>query len=306
MVAQNTVAQETSTARMLALLMVTGGLLAVTLIFAKLASDAGIPMLWYQAVVTGIAGAVQLGIAALTGQIRGDARHLTLYAAGAGAFQATPSGMAYLAIGHVGAGYVSLSFAFPILLTWVIARLLGMERPSTTRLIAVLLGLGGGILLAVAKFSGAPGGTRAWILVATLIPVVLAMGNIYRSRFWPHGAPAVLLAGMMLVACAGWSAIAAYASEGPMPVAIFTDRLWLLLTLGNAATFAVQFVTYFMLQRAGGPVALSLIGSVAGVIGAAVAISWFGETMPVTTPVAAVMIAIGIALMLRSQKAAVV
>lgn len=294
---------EVSAARLMALLLITAALLAVTIIFAKMASDAGMPMLWYQAAVTGIAGLAQLAVAGIGRQIRGDPRRLLPYALGAGLFQAGPSGMAYLAISHVGAGYISLTFAFPILITWIIARALGMERRSSTRMAAVLLGLAGGLLLAIAKYSGAPADAAPWIAVATAVPVVIACGNIYRTRFWPHGTPAILLAGLMLLFCALLTALAALLVEGAPPVQMVTDRHWLLLVIGNAAVFACQFVAYFILQRAGGPVALSQIGTVAAILGAVVAVIFFGERLPVTFPIAALLIALGTMMMVRSRRA---
>ncbi len=97
------------------------------------------------------------------------------YAVISGLLIALPNALGFLAIRHVGAGFISLSFAFPILLTWVLAVFLGMERLRMMRFIGVLLGLSGGIVLALAK-SGSAGEAQAWVMLVLTMPLVLALG----------------------------------------------------------------------------------------------------------------------------------
>ena len=73
----------------------------------------------------------------------------------------------------------------------------------------------------------------------------------------------------------------------------------LLLILAQAATFAVMYVFFFILQRIAGPVYLSLMGSVAAVAGAAIAILLLGEAPPRGLAIAAMLIALGIFLVTR-------
>src|SRR5690606_41474479 len=89
------------------------------------------------------------------------------------------------------------SFAFPILVTWLLAVLLRLERLRMVRLLGVLLGLGGGVLLAAAKARGADG-AQGWAVLVLAIPVMLAVGNIYRTLRWPSGTSPVFLAALML------------------------------------------------------------------------------------------------------------
>ena len=266
-----------------ALLVTTGSLLAVTIILSRLASDGGAPMLWFLTLVMGGAGLALMAVALLSGQTRGGWRHLLLYSIVAGAFQALPSAMAYLSVAHVGAGYVSLAFAFPLLVTYVLALAVGMERFDPLRALGVTVALAGGLLLAFSKFEGLSGDEEAvgWVLVASAIPFVLACGNLFRTRFWPKGAPPLLLAALMLLLAAALTAPFAALSEGPASVArLWDQRLLLSLSALNILAFALQFVAYFRLQYTAGPVYLSQIGSVAAAVGTPVAVLFLGETLP--------------------------
>ncbi|WP_299391314.1 EamA/RhaT family transporter [Pelagibius sp.] len=266
-----------------ALLLVTGALLAVTIIVSRLAAAEGAPMLWFLTLVMGGAGLLLLAAAAAGGKAKGTWRPLLLYSLGAGAFQALATAMAYLSVAHVGAGYISLVFAFPLLLTYLLALVVGMERIATLRALGVGVALAGGLLLAAAKFDGLSGSgdAFAWVLTATAIPVVIAGGNLYRTRFWPEGAQPLLLAALMLLMAGVLAAPFAILSEGAGAVFTLWDNTTLLgLTGTNIAVFALQFVAYFRLQQTAGPVYLSQIGSVGAAVGAPVAVLFLGETLP--------------------------
>lgn len=266
-----------------ALLLATGSLLAVTIVFSQLAAARGAPMLWFLVLVMGGAGLLLLAVAAVLGQARGSWRHLLAYSLGAGAFQALAMAMAYLSVAHVGAGYISLVFAFPLLLTYLFALALGMERFAAMRALGVTVALVGGLLLALSKFDGlaANGEAVGWVLVATAVPVIIAGGNLYRTRFWPKGAPPLLLAALMLLMAGALTLPFAVWGDGAVAAVRIWDSAELLgLTIVNIAAFALQFVVYFRLQYVAGPVYLSQIGSVAAAIGAPVAVFFLGETLP--------------------------
>lgn len=279
---------------------VTGALLAATLLISGMAAQRGAPMLWFAVVVMTGAGVAQCALAAALGQLR-VTRGVLAYSLGAGAILIGPMGLGYLAVRHVGAGFLSLTYAFPILLTWAMARLIGLEPADPQRRLAVLLGVAGGLMLGAGKISGMPDGAAGWAVVACAVPVVIAAGNIYRTRYWPVGAQPVLLAGLMLL---GGALVA-------LPLAALTEQaaaLWAdpglrRLIWWDIAAFAIQYVTYFQLQRAGGPLMLSLIGPVAAILGAAVAGLAMGERMPAGFAPASVLTAAGVALMLRSWHA---
>ncbi|MCX7646128.1 MAG: hypothetical protein N2Z62_12650 [Rhodobacteraceae bacterium] len=272
-----------------ALLLATGALLAVTVLVSRLAADGGAEMLWFLVTVLAGAGLAVAAAEARAGRMAGAARFLP-YAAGAGILAAAPTAMAYLAVGHVGAGYVSLAFAFPGLFTYFGALALGMDRPSLLKAVAVAAGLTGGAMLAKGKLVAGEAGA-GWIALASAMPVVLAAGNLYRSRFWPAGAAPGPLAALSLLCGAGAALPAALAAEGPPDL----GGGGLALAAAGAAAFAAQYRLLFRLQQLAGPVYLSQIGAVAAVAGAGLAVALLGERLPQGFAPAAALVALGLA-----------
>ena len=135
--------------------------------------------------------------------------------------------------------------------------------------------------------------------MATAIPVVLALGNIYRSRYWPRGAPPLMLAGLTLLLAGLMVAPGAALTEGAAALPrLAAPEVWPLLA-ALTASYTVQYVTFFRLQQVGGPVVLSLIGPVAAVAGPPAAVLLQGEHLPAVFPLAALLTGAGVWLMLR-------
>ena len=79
------------------------------------------------------------------------------------------------------AGFASLCLAFPPLLTYVLALALRMEGLQRLRLLGILIGLAGSLILALGKL-GSGDSPLLWVLATLVMPVFLAIGNVYRSR----------------------------------------------------------------------------------------------------------------------------
>lgn len=101
-------------------------------------------------------------------------------------------------------------------------------------------------------------------------PVLLAIGDLYRTIRWPKGAHPDALAATMLAAAAGM-----LLASGLLPgfsLAIPPTRDAALLIGAHVATFTVQFSLFFVLQKRGGPVYISLLRAVAATVGLPIAI----------------------------------
>ncbi|QYK42110.1 MAG: hypothetical protein KF887_02980 [Paracoccaceae bacterium] len=258
-----------------ALLVVSGTLLAVTILFSKLAAEAGMQMLWFLVAVMGGSGAVLIAVAMAAGTGCGLGRFL-IYAMGAGVFAAVPTACGYLTVARVGAGFISFTMAFPVLLTFLLALALRMDRATPMKLAAVASALAGGLVLAFGK-AAAPGGDAVAIAATSAIPVLLAIGNLYRTRFWPRDARPLPLAALTLLAAAALTLPVAVLVEGaPHSLAPNGGAL----TAAAVAVFAAQYAFHFRLQRAAGPVYMSQIGTVAAVTGAVMAVLLAGEALP--------------------------
>ena len=254
------------------LLLIAGSLLATTLIFSRLASDEGAAMLWFLSLVMGGAGLLLYAVVLITGKATGSFRSLFRYSLIAGCFQAL------------------------LLMTYLLALLFRMEGFRLMRTLGVAVALAGGLMLAQGKYDGLAAGSEAlgWVVIASVIPVIVAGGNLFRTRFWPKGAAPLHLAAMMLMMASLVSLPFALMFEGTAGLTgLAASPTLVIFTLANIALFALQFVAYFQLQLLAGPVYMSQIGSVSAAVGTPVAVIMLGETLPPVFPVAVLLIVAG-------------
>lgn len=273
-------------------LILVGSFIALSMMVAKLADTAGLPHLSFLAVAMAGAGLILLAIARLVGQTMSWDLRIAEYGLVSGVLLAIPQALGFLAVGQVGAGFVSLSFAFPVLITWLLAVMVRLERPNLLRFLGVSLGLTAGILLASGQaLSGSA--KVIWSLVVLAIPVFLAVGNIYRSLRWPsRGGPVFLAALMLLGAALALAPVAALLEAARLAELFATaEAIWLLLA--EIAVFAVLYLFFFILQQLAGPVYLSQIGIVAGVVGTLIAVFALGESPPPNLLLAAALMLVG-------------
>lgn len=281
-------------------LIVVGGLLGVTANIAKLAVAEGVPPLVFLFWATFGSGAALQILAIVSGHAPPLRRRTFEYAFWSGLLFVLPNALAFSAIEHVGAGFIALNFAFPSLFTYGLALALRLEPFRQGRALGVLAGLAGAVLLASSKMM-APEPATIWLAAAMAVPLFIALGNIYRTLRWPAGASSLSLAPLMLL---GGSLITLLMllslGQGPRSV-IPPTMSGAYLVMAQTAIFSVMYALYFLLQKIAGPVYLSQIGSVGAVAGASIAIGVLGEATPGNLAPAAVLIAIGTALVNRTR-----
>lgn len=272
-----------------------GALLGLSTNLAKLAGEMGLtPLAYLYWSVLG--GALILtAVAVLRGIVLPFSRRtLEYYIVAAFVGVAGPNFLFFAAIPHVGASFVALIITLPPLLTYVGALAFKMERYRTLRAAGVVAALVGAGVLAAGKLTTAQG-EELWILLALISPILLTIGNLYRTLRWPKDAsPDALVPGMMATAAIMLLVM------GMLPgfsLAVPLDHTGtLLLIVLQALVFAGQFLLLFMLQKIGGPVLLSLLGSVGAVVGVPIAIFVQGEAPPSGLFLGAALIATGVAL----------
>lgn len=276
-------------------LLVGGALLGISTNMAKYAGEIGLSPLAF--LFWSIAGAatILLVIALLRHELPPlNKRSFEYYFISALVSVAGSNLLFFSAIPHVGAGFVALIISLPPLLTYLGALALGMERFQTVRALGVAAALAGAGVLAARKFS-APDASVFWILIALCGPVLLAIGNLYRTLRWPERASPNALAPGMLIA-----AVVLLGATSLLPDFSLTVPLGGFLPLGlitlQAFIFAGQFQLLFLLQKMGGPVLLSLLGSVGAIVGVPVAVFLQGESPPDGLILGASLIALGVAL----------
>lgn len=272
-----------------------GSLLGLSTDLAQVASDNDVPSLAFLTWSVIGAAIILTGIGALRERLPALNRATILYFVIAAAVSvAAPQLIFFSAVPHVGASFVALSISFPPLYTYLGALGLKTERFETRRAIGVVVSFAGAALLAVLQLSQ-PDAAVGWIALTLLAPIILAIGNLYRTIKWPEGTtPDELAPGML--AAAGVMLL----FLGPVPGLSLTVPATVAgigVIAAQTATFALQYVLFFILQQRGGPVYLSLLGSVAAVVGSAIAIVILGDAAPTGLVPAGILIAIGIGLL---------
>lgn len=284
-----------------ACLLLVGVFLSLSLVVGKLASIAGAPLLTFLMMAMLGASFMLCIIAALKRHAMALNHRMLEYGLVSGFLFALPNALGFLAIPHVGAGFISLSFAFPILITWLLAVMFQLERLRVLRLMGVLLGLSGGIVLAAAK-SGGTGEANVWVLLVLSMPVVIACGNIYRTLRWPGAASPVFLAALMMLGGAITLSPFVLFFEADQAADLLSSGRAIVLLVFEVAVFTILYLFYFLLQQLAGPVYLSQIGTVAALSGTVLAVFVLDEVAPPNLGAAGVLVAIGIVLFQRGAK----
>ncbi len=280
----------------LSLLLVTGILISAVLLLGKAAAAAGLPpltpLLWQ---VAG-GGALILALAALRGDIpRTDRRHLRYYALSGLLGVTLPYALTYWVLLHLQAGLLALLTALSTLFTLVLARLLGMEPLRPARVAGLLLGLAGVATILLPRLALPGAGALGWAVLALLVPLSLALANIYRTRAWPAGSSALsLAAGTLLVQALGVGAAGLLAGAIAWPAAEHAATAWALP--GIALLSALTILGTFTLQRIGGPVYLSQLGYVITAATLLLGALLLGERYPAPVFAATGLIAAGLLL----------
>jgi len=288
----------------LGLLVVTGGLLGLTLPFGKLATAAGVPAMVWAFVISLGAGGVLMCVLLLRGQrVRLTAHKLRYFFVTAAVSYAVPNLLMFSAIPHLGAGYTGIMFTLSHVVTLVFSILLRVRRPNMLGISGIAVGFVGAVMVAVTRGEAGQPADLFWVVMGLLIPVSLAAGNIYRTVDWPEGTgPIELAVGSHLAAAtlllAGILAlfgVEAFAPLGGVP----------LVLVGQVASASAMFAFFFRLQAVGGPVYLSQIGYVAAAVGLFAGTIFLGEHYQLLTWAGAAIITAGVFITTKAQSQAV-
>ena len=283
------------------LLLAVGTLLGLNFPLGKLAQAAQVPaVLW--------AALISLGASTLLGAwlllrrrpVVCDAQHLRYFVITALVSYALPNLLVLAAMAHLGSGPTATMFTLSPLFTALLSRLAGLRAPARLEYWGIAIGFGGALLVALARGEAGRPAAWLWVGVGLLIPLLLALGNVYRSLDWPpradgtwlavgsHGVAALLL--LALCALTGaWRGLPALAG---VP--------W--LAAAQVAAAVLMFPLFFRLQALGGPVLLSQIGTVGAGVGVAVGAGLLGERYPPLVWGGVALIALGIGLTVWARR----
>ncbi|MGR3637287.1 MAG: DMT family transporter [Shimia sp.] len=283
------------------LLLWCGTLLGVSFPLGKVAAGAGVPPVMWALLVSVGASLSLMPFLAARGLLRLPRGKMLRYVVISGLISfAGINLMIFGLVPKVGAGQVGMMFALSPVATLAVSLMFGMKAPNGLGIAGIAVGLVGALMVAFGR--GGVDGTLVWSLLALSLPVVLAVGNVYRTLDWPAGAhPMALAFWAHLVAVVALIGVQVVRGEGLPLEAIQKVPGAAMVQLVAAA---LTFPAYFKLQKIGGPVLLSQIGYVAAAIGLLSAVVFLGEHYGPVSWFGAGVTAVGIALTIFAQTGA--
>ena len=285
------------------LLLAVGTLLGLNFPLGKLAQAAQVPaVLWAALISLGASSLLGAWLLLRRRPVVCDAQHLRYFVITALVSYALPNLLVLAAMAHLGSGPTAMMFTLSPLFTALLSRLAGLRAPARLEYWGIAIGFGGALLVALARGEAGRPAAWLWVGVGLLIPLLMALGNVYRSLDWPpradatwlavgsHGVAALLL--LALCALTGaWRGLPALAG---VP--------W--LAAAQVAAAVLMFPLFFRLQALGGPVLLSQIGTVGAGVGVAVGAGLLGERYPPLVWGGVALIALGIGLTVWARRGA--
>lgn len=282
------------------LLVVTGGLLGLTLPFGKIATDAGVPAIVWAFVISLGAGGVLLAALLLRRErIRLNAHKLRYFFVTAAISYALPNLLMFSVMPHVGAGYTGIMFTLSPVITLVFSILLGVRRPNLLGVAGIAIGFVGAVMVAATRGEAGEPAALIWVAIALLIPLCLASGNIYRTIDWPEGTGPIELAVGSHLAAAAMLLVGILVLDGGVSLGQLAELP--VVVVAQMASASAMFAFFFRLQAVGGPVYLSQIGYVAAAVGLFSGTLFLGERYALLTWLGAAIIVVGVAMTTRAQ-----
>jgi drug/metabolite transporter (DMT)-like permease len=277
----------------LLLLIGTGTMLGLNFPLGKMALTQGVnPALWAAFISFGAGLALLfLTLYQERGQLRPD-RTLKFSLISGFLSYVMPNFLTFTVIPKIGSGLAAIMFALSPVATALISIIFGVRPPNKWGLVGIGVGLLGAGLIISGRNTNIEINGKWWILVALLVPLFLALGNVYRTSAWPNRAsPHRLAAYTNLAAVPFLMAIAAV--DGFTLAPLYTMQTLLILQF---IVSTCMFLMFFKLQQIGGPTYLSQIGYVAAAVGLVIGVTVFGEIYPFSVCLGAGVIVSGIVL----------
>jgi drug/metabolite transporter (DMT)-like permease len=283
------------------LLLITGTLIGLNFPLAKLAGEAGVsPLIWALLISLGVT-LVLLPLLIATGELVLPSKPVSRYTLiSATVSFIIPNLLLFTVIPHAGAGYTGLMFALSPVFTLILATLFQLKTPGRLGLLGIAIGLLGAAMVSLTRGASPTGPGVGWLLAALAIPIILAIGNVYRTLDWPAEAPPNLLAFWGHAFSSSFFTVLLLLTRGSLPVNELAPAAG--AALAQVMVASMTFPALFQLQRKGGPVLLSQIGYVAAAVGLIGATLFLGERYCLTTWLGAGIIVLGIAITITAQR----
>lgn len=283
------------------LLLTTGSLLGLTFPLGKLGVSAGVsPVVWALL----FSGGATIGLLLFRMLTRKPLLvtwdNVAFYFIAALVSLVLPNIITYRVIPELGSGFTGLMFTLSPLFTLALSSIWQVRMPNRLGLFGIALGFTGAVIVALTRGEVGNPASIGWLLAGIAIPVLLAIGNVYRTMAWPMNAqPMELAIGMNLAAATLLLMIISLSPGASLPGGLETIKLTAVFTVMVAS---VMIAVHSRLQFVGGPTYLSQIGYVAAGVALLIGTLVFDETYSWVTWIGALIIFFGASLSMKAQK----
>ena len=272
------------------LLLACGLLISLTYALGKLATQAGvegIELLFWQ-----ISGSVLIVLPSAwwAGQLPKLRKDHVRYYILAGLMGFTgPYLITYWVLNYIPSGLVGVVASLSPLLTFAIVLVLFRGKANFASGLGLVLGFAGVLAILLPKNSLPSPNMFIWVLLACASPLLLAIGNVYRTRAWPaNGKPLQMAAGLLT---SQWALLLpVYAVT--QPVGLPTQALFTVMSIAVVSGFF--YLISFELQRRTTPVFVGQLGYVIALCSLLIGILFFNETPSLWVWAGAALIAVGV------------
>ena len=263
-----------------ALLLFAGGLWGVTFSLAKLATESGAHPLginFWQALF----GSLMLlaFIAIRRSGLPLDRTHLAFYLICGLLGTVIPGALLFYAARHLPAGVLSITIATVPIMTYLLAFVVRLDRLTPARMLGVVLGILGVILIATPESSLPDPATAPWVVAAVIAAACYAAENLFIAARKPADSGAVtVLCGMLLMGTLVMApVVVATGSFVALPWSPFDWGQVELSILGMAAINVISYGLFVYLVTRSGPVFASQTAYVVTLSGVFWGIALFAE-----------------------------
>lgn len=199
------------------------------------------------------------------------------------------------AAGHVSGIMLSIILALEGFVVFLLAALMRTEQPSLRRFAGLCVGLGGVLVLLLARDRLEGVSDWLWILIALIIPTLYAFMDILADRKQPEGVNAVIVVGLVMCISAAMTAPLALANGQLFSPFTLSGEAALLVLVEGARTAAV-YVFYILLIAVAGAVFGSQNAYVSTIAGIGWSILLLGEQLTLVTVAALILVLAGLLL----------
>lgn len=266
------------TTKRLILTLLAGSLVGAIFVISKLLLGRGLSPLIVSLIQTAGAAAVLLAVQRARGErLPLDPASRRFYLIAALIAVAGSALLGNWVLARIPAGIFTVVVTLSPMFTSLFNALVERRWPSPTAMLGTGLGLLGVLLVLVPRAKSVEAEQALALTVALGVPVLLAIGNVYRSRYWPSGLSAPMSsAGTMLVQALAVLPLIAVSGQRASLEQLAAS--WPLLLAMVLVTLSAN-VAAAALQRIADSVAYSQIGYVIALTGVVWGALLFGERL---------------------------